>query len=116
MKKTNTSQDCCIQTSVQEQPTKASSTGIGARIGTSIVNKLYQENFNKCLYYCWIQQSTNPGLVRRSNSFGSHIFQQIARHHSVKYTPTTCIVTTNVNLECGDFEKLYATIFFNPSL
>ncbi len=95
-----------LQEQVQEQE----------HLGISSVDKLYQENFNKCLYYCWIQQSTNPRLIRRSNSFGSHIFQQVARHHSVKYTPIACTITTNVNLECGDFEKLYATVFFNPSL
>jgi hypothetical protein len=48
VKETNNSHDCCIQTSVQDQPTKASF----ARIGTFDVDKLYQENFNKYLYYC----------------------------------------------------------------
>ncbi len=46
----NSSQDCYMQTSVQDQPTKASFAGIGARVGTSNVNKLYQENFKKYLY------------------------------------------------------------------
>jgi hypothetical protein len=54
VKKTNNSQDCCIQTSVQDQPIEVSSRGIGGRIGTSNVDKFYQENFNKYLYYCWI--------------------------------------------------------------
>ncbi len=33
VEKTNSSQDFCIQTSVQDQLTKSSSTRIGARIG-----------------------------------------------------------------------------------
>jgi len=37
-------------------------------------------------------------------------------HHNVKYTPTTCTTTIDINLEWSDFEKLYATISFNPSL
>ncbi len=85
MKKTNNSQDCCIQTSVQDQPIEASFAGIGAKIGKSDVDKLYQENFNKYLYYHWIQQSIIPRVVRRSNSFSFHKFQQVARHRSVKY-------------------------------
>jgi hypothetical protein len=55
VKKTNSSQDCNIQTNVQDQPTKASSIGIVTRIGTSNVNKIYEENFNIYLYYHWIQ-------------------------------------------------------------
>jgi hypothetical protein len=51
VKEANNSHDCCIQTSVQDQPTKTSFARIGARIGTSDVNKLYRENFNKYLYY-----------------------------------------------------------------
>jgi hypothetical protein len=51
VKETNSSQDCYIQTSVQDQPTKASFAGIGVRIGTPDVDKLYQENFKKHLYY-----------------------------------------------------------------
>jgi hypothetical protein len=54
VKEANNSQDCCIQTSVQDQPIEASSAGIGARIGKSDVDRLYQENFKKYLYYCWI--------------------------------------------------------------
>jgi len=41
VKEANNSQDCNIQTSVWDQPSKASSTRIGARIGTFDVNKLY---------------------------------------------------------------------------
>ncbi len=95
---------------------KASSIRIGARIGTSNVVKLYQENFNMYLYYHWNQQSTIPRVVRRSNNFGSHKFQQVEKHCNVKYTPTTCIITTYVNLKWGDFEKFYGAISFNPSL
>ncbi len=98
MKEANNSQYCCIQTSVQDQPIEASSTGIGARIGKFDVDKLHQENFNKYLYYHWIQQSTIPRVVRRSNSSSFHIFQHVARHHSVKYTPTICTTTIDVNL------------------
>ncbi len=98
MKEANNSQDCCIQTSVQDQPIEASYACIDARIGKFDVDKFYQENFNKYLYYRWIQQCTIPRVVRRSNSFSSHRFQQIARHCSVKYTPTTCITTIDVNL------------------
>ncbi len=47
VKEANNSHDCCIQTSVQDQPTKASF----ARIGIFDVDKLYQENFNMYLYY-----------------------------------------------------------------
>jgi hypothetical protein len=68
------------------------------------------------LYYHWIQQSTIPRVIRRSNSFNSHKFQQVEKHCNVKYTPTTYIATIDVNLKRGDFEKLYATIFSNPSL
>jgi hypothetical protein len=50
-KETNSSQDYCIQTSVQDQFTKVAFVGKGARIGTSDLNKFYQENFNKYLYY-----------------------------------------------------------------
>jgi hypothetical protein len=50
-KEANSSQDCCIQTSVQDQFIKVASIGKGARIGTSDVNRLYQENFNKYVYY-----------------------------------------------------------------
>jgi hypothetical protein len=52
VKKRNSSWDCCIQTSVQDQPKEASSTGVGAIIGTFYVDKFYQENFNVYLYYC----------------------------------------------------------------
>ncbi len=45
------SRDCWIETIVQDQPKETSSTQIGVRIGTSDVNKLYQENFNVYLYY-----------------------------------------------------------------
>jgi tRNA G10 N-methylase Trm11 len=51
VKETNNSQDCYIQTTVQDQPTKSSFARIGARIGTFDVDKLYQENFKKYLYY-----------------------------------------------------------------
>jgi hypothetical protein len=44
VKEANNSQDCYIQTIVQDQPTKASFVGIGARIRTSAVDKFYQEN------------------------------------------------------------------------
>jgi hypothetical protein len=50
-KEANNSQDCCIETSVQDQFTKVTFVGIGARIGTSDVDKFYQENFNKYTYY-----------------------------------------------------------------
>jgi len=33
---------------------EASFAGIGAKIGKFDVDKLYQENFNKYLYYHWI--------------------------------------------------------------
>jgi hypothetical protein len=89
---------------------------IDARIKTSNVDKLYQENFNMYLYYHWIQLSTIPRVVRRSNSFSFHKFQQIERYCNVKYTPTTYTTTIDVNLKWGDFEKFYATISFNPSL
>jgi hypothetical protein len=74
VKKTNNSQDCCIQTNVHDQPTKTSFTGIGAKIGTSNVDKFYQENFNKYLYYCWIQQFIIPIIIRRSSSSNFHKF------------------------------------------
>jgi hypothetical protein len=51
-KEANNSQDCCTQTSVQDQFTKATSIGICARIGISNVDRLYQENFNKYVYHC----------------------------------------------------------------
>jgi hypothetical protein len=95
VKEANNSQDCCIQTSVQDQPIETSSVVIGARIRKFDVDKFYQENFNKYLYYRWIQQCTIP---RRSNSFSFHGLQHVARHCSVKYTPTTCITTIDVNL------------------
>jgi hypothetical protein len=41
VKETNDSQDCSIQTNVEDQPIEASYVGIGARIGTSNVDKLY---------------------------------------------------------------------------
>ncbi len=41
-KETNNSQDCCIQTSVQDQFTKVAYVGIGAKIRTSDVNRFYQ--------------------------------------------------------------------------
>jgi hypothetical protein len=42
VKEINNSWDCYIQTRVQDQPKEASSTWIGARIGTFYVDKLYQ--------------------------------------------------------------------------
>jgi hypothetical protein len=68
------------------------------------------------LYYHWIQQSIIPRVVRRSNSFSFHKFQQVERHCNVKYTPTTYTTTIDVNLKWGDFEKLYVTISSNPFL
>jgi hypothetical protein len=65
VKEAENSQDCCIQTSVQDQPIEASSAGIGARIGKFDVDKFYQEYFNKYIYYCWIQQCTIPTILRR---------------------------------------------------
>ncbi len=53
---------------------KTSFVGIGAKIETSDVDKLYQENFNKYLYYRWIQQFLIFRIVRRSNSLDFHKF------------------------------------------
>jgi hypothetical protein len=54
-----------------------------------------------------------PKMVRRSNSFGSHKLQQVARHCSFKYTPIAYTTIADVNLECDDFEKFYVEISFN---
>jgi hypothetical protein len=59
-KETNSSQDCCIQTSVQDQFTKAASVGKGAKIGTYDLNRFYQSIF--------------PRIVKRSNSSSPHKF------------------------------------------
>jgi hypothetical protein len=66
------------------------------------IDQLYNQKFKKFLYYRWVQNS----MICRYN-LGSHKkgrFYPSPRNHSLLYTPTAYIKTTNQDLVWHDLE------------
>jgi hypothetical protein len=80
-------------------------------IGTTYVNKVYEEKYGKFIYHHWIQQSI-PRIIRSSNRFGFHKIQHIAIQHNIRFTPMAWTSIANINLVWNDLEIFYDIICF----
>jgi len=74
------------------------------------IDKIYKESFNKFIYFRWIAKSIV--LVVRNNAklVGQCKFARVRTHHTIRYTPTTYVATTNEDLDLIDFVDIFDLI------
>jgi hypothetical protein len=74
------------------------------------IDKIYKESFNKFIYFQWIAKSIV--LVVRNNAklVGQCKFARVQTHHTIRYTPTTYVATTNEDLDLIDFVNIFDLI------
>jgi hypothetical protein len=82
---------------------------VGKELGIAIIHGLYKLKCKKKkMFYQWIQKLVVPSYGTSSSK--RMRFSKVATFWALKYTLTSCIATSHLNLVWNDFEKFYNMI------